>query len=83
MVTRYTVAPQTGEVSSEKIDSRSLRAAMKIEENVVQKTQLNDGSPITDARVKEYRGNHSHPPLNPLAIGAMPWTRLRERGLRV
>ena len=39
---RYTVDPQTGEVSSEKIDSKSLRADMKIEDDVVQKTQLND-----------------------------------------
>jgi hypothetical protein len=39
---RYTVDPQAGEVSSEKIDSKSSRAAMKIEENVVQKTHVND-----------------------------------------
>ena len=39
---QYTVDPGTGEVSSEKVDSESSRAAMKIADNMVQKTQLND-----------------------------------------
>jgi hypothetical protein len=39
---KYTVDAQTGAVSSDKIDSKSSRVDMKIEDNVVQKTQLND-----------------------------------------
>jgi hypothetical protein len=39
---QYAVDSQTGEVSSQKVDSDSSRAAMKIADNMVQKTQLND-----------------------------------------
>lgn len=39
---QYTVDAQTGKVSSEKVNSESSRAAMKIVDNMVQKTQLND-----------------------------------------